>query len=64
MALDSFLSRKQSDHTYISDGVVKLAYLDYENFIQVLSEFPLDYENYIKQKDNINIYQSFELVNM
>jgi len=31
--MDSFLIGTQSDHTYISDGIVNLAYLDYENFI-------------------------------
>ena len=41
-----------------------LAYLHYEDFINLLKKYPLDYETYIMIKDSQNIYNNFGRVDI
>lgn len=43
----------------ITSSVVSVIYIDFEDFKNVISRYPLDYEKYCTIKDNINVNNNY-----
>ncbi|EGR30221.1 hypothetical protein IMG5_137760 [Ichthyophthirius multifiliis] len=54
----SFLSGMKTDHGAITVNVVSLVYLNIEDFLEIIKDFPEDREKFCLLKDNYQLYQS------